>query len=354
MAEAPTVYILYGGDELSLSEFLRDRLILKLGDRSTADLNLTRFDGPSVTMGDLRATCGAMPFLAARRLVIVKDYLGLLAKRAGGKREAEALVELFAELPPTTALVFADYEDIPRNSPVLKWAEAAGASAYVKHFPLPKSGALPGWIVQRARAKGGEFTPRAAQALAAAVSEPLRLVDSEILKLLTYVNFERAVETADVERVTSYAGQANVFEMVDALGLGDGSKALEELHKLLQGKDAVEGYFGVFGMIVRQFRLLLQTRELMDAGAREDEVAAALGLHSYPAGKIYRQARNFTLPALEAIYRKLLEVDEQYKTGEVEGPVALDMLVAELTAGSRFEASRMASGRSHGSWRGGG
>lgn len=332
MAEAPTVYILYGGDELGLSEFLRDRLILKLGDRSTADLNLARFDGPSLTMGALRATCGAMPFLAARRLVIVKDYLGLLAKRAGGKREAEALVELFAELPPTTALVFADYEDIPRNSPVLKWAEAAG-SAYVKHFPLPKSGALPGWIVQRARAKGGEFTPRAAQALAAAVSEPLRLVDSEILKLLTYVNFERPVEAADAERVTPYAGQANVFEMVDALGRGDGPKALEELHGLLESKDAVEGYFAVFGMIVRQFRLLLQTRELMEAGASEGEVAGALGLHRYPAGKIYHQAHNFTLPALEAIYRKLLEVDEMYKTGQVEGPVALDLLVAELTGG---------------------
>ncbi len=49
------------------------------------------------------------------------------------------------------------------------------------------------------------------------------------------------------------------------------------------------------------------------------------------AGSARRQARNFTLPTLEAIYRKLLEVDENYKTGLIEGPAALDLLVGELS-----------------------
>ncbi|MBI4770898.1 MAG: DNA polymerase III subunit delta [Chloroflexi bacterium] len=330
MASTPTVYLLHGDDEFGLAEFVREQLILRLGDPTAAELNLTRFEGKSVNLSELRGACAAMPFLAARRLVLVTDYLRPLTEHAGGKREAEALVEFFPQLPPTTALVFVEHRNLPRSSPVFKWAQSAGEAAFVRQFDLPRGGALISWILKRAKAAGGEFTPPAAQALAIAVGEHPRLVDAEILKLLTYVNFERPVAPADVERLTPYAAEANIFEMVDALGRGEGQIALRELHRLLEDRDRVEGYFMVFGMIVRQFRLLLQTRELLESGARAGDVARELGLHPYPAGKLAQQARNFTLPALEGIYRRLLAVDEGYKTGKIEGITALDTLVAEL------------------------
>jgi hypothetical protein len=37
------------------------------------------------------------------------------------------------------------------------------------------------------------------------------------------------------------------------------------------------------------------------------------------------------MPALETIYRKLLEIDEGIKTGQFSLELALDMLVVELT-----------------------
>ncbi len=341
MADAPTVYLLYGDDEVSLSEFVRDRLISKLGDPALADLNLTRFDGRSVTLADLRGAGSALPFLASRRLVIVTGYLSGLAKRPGGKREAESLVKFFAELPPSTALVFVEVlepmdgrgrEDPLGKSPVVQWARSAGpAAAFVRAFEMPRGAGLPGWVMRRARKQGGQFTPQAAETLAEAVGDLPRLLDSEILKLLTYANFERPVEPEDVERLTPYAGQPNIFTMVDALGHGDGSTAFKELHRLLEGKSPTEAYLSIFPMIVRQFRLLLQAREALESGGGERELARALRLHPYVAEKIARQSQNFTLPALEAIYHKLLEVDEKYKTGQLEGPAALDLLVGDLS-----------------------
>jgi hypothetical protein len=43
------------------------------------------------------------------------------------------------------------------------------------------------------------------------------------------------------------------------------------------------------------------------------------------------QTRNFSTQALERIYHRLLETDEAIKTGQMEGDVALDMLVTALT-----------------------
>jgi hypothetical protein len=42
------------------------------------------------------------------------------------------------------------------------------------------------------------------------------------------------------------------------------------------------------------------------------------------------QAKRFSLPALEAIYHKLQEIDEGAKTSQVPLDLALDLLVIDL------------------------
>ena len=55
--------------------------------------------------------------------------------------------------------------------------------------------------------------------------EDTRVAAQEITKLLTYVDFQRPVGVADVEAVSIVSAQGSVFELVDALGTGDGKKA---------------------------------------------------------------------------------------------------------------------------------
>jgi hypothetical protein len=49
------------------------------------------------------------------------------------------------------------------------------------------------------------------------------------------------------------------------------------------------------------------------------------------AEKVIQQARRFSLPALEAIYHRLLEIDEGAKTSQVPLDLALDTLVVDLS-----------------------
>jgi DNA polymerase-3 subunit delta len=99
---------------------------------------------------------------------------------------------------------------------------------------------------------------------------------------------------------------------------------------LLQRLMSEQDFPSLFGMIVRQFRLLLLAKEVIEGGGRKEEVTRVLGIHPYVAEKLTSQARHFSLPALEAVYRRLLEIDEMIKTGRMEGDVALDAFVAEL------------------------
>ena len=101
------------------------------------------------------------------------------------------------------------------------------------------------------------------------------------------------------------------------------------LRRLLENSDPLP----LFGMIVRQFRLLIQVRELVDENPAQDHfsIAKQIGSHPYPIKKLMPQVKLFTLEQLKKIFHQLSEVDQAIKTGQLEGTLALDLLIASLT-----------------------
>jgi DNA polymerase-3 subunit delta len=348
----PLVYLLHGDDEHAIHKFVA-ALAAKMGDASIADLNTNRLDGRQCSEEDIHSAAFSMPFLAERRLVIVANPLARLTPRKGGDSDEETesvsagkglklarehFIAMLDGLPTTTALVLVivdsrvrrrgewDWEILNPNHWLAKWAQQAGPKAMLRPFPLPTPDEMPGWVRKQAESQGGSFSPLAARALADLAGTDTELASQEIIKLLTYVDYKRSVEEDDVLLLTAQTSQANIFNMVDAIGERNSRRALALLHHLLEQTETPE----LFGMIVRQFRLLLQTREILDEGGNETQVTAELKLNPYVTPKLCKQARSFTLPGLEDIYRRLLAMDEAIKTSQIPADVAFDTLIAEI------------------------
>lgn len=335
----PRFYLLHGLDEFAMTEFVDD-LIAEMGDPATASLNIARFEGRAVTLTDVEAACGAMPFLCDFRLVIVEGWLTKLLSRSeeaegeeadaprssvSAKETLSALAAYLEAQPDTVRLVLLERRELPEKNAVVR--AALGKSwALVRKFDLPKGEELVKWIRARAKTEGGEFTREGAQALAEAEHDP-RALGNEIAKLLAYVNFTRPVDGADVNALTPAGSEARIFDFVDFIGQRKGAAAQRELNKLLDKEEPLY----VLGMMVRQFRYILLAKELLELRRNEAEVAHTLNLHHYPAGKVCAQSRNFSMLGLERIYHRLLECDAEIKTGRTDSAVALDVLVAELT-----------------------
>jgi DNA polymerase-3 subunit delta len=334
-------YVFHGPDEFSQAEQIAE-FQARMGDQAMASLNTIRLDGRKITLGELRHACDAIPFMAARRLVIVDGLLTRLGGRrrrgagegeegiepSAGRQDTELaqLLEYLPGMPETTRLIFVEDELLDKKHPILALAKQQG-SGYVKDFVPPTRGTLSQWISRRAEAKGGRIVPRAAEALTAYVGQDLRLLDQELEKLLTYVGSERPVKEEDVHLLTPYVREANIFEMVDAIGLGNGQRALSLLHKLLEENKAP---LYLLSMIVRQFRILLQVKDLLGRNVAPGAIPHELDLHPYVAEKAVAQARSFSLERLECIYRRLLETDLAIKTGQMEDLLALDTLIVDL------------------------
>ena len=344
----PVVYILHGDDEFAMAKYVDAMYKLLSDDPTLADLNFTRLDGRTLNDNDLQTATGSMPFLAERRLVVL---LHPFARQPEGSQRAaraqfqEAFLARLNRLPDTAALVLViedhrrrdDWEVLPETHWLMEWARQAGEKALVKTFSLPTPAEMQKWIRKQAEKAGedkglrGQFTAQAALALVEQVGTDTRVAALEIEKLLDYVNYARPVEQDDVANLTTRLDQPNIFAMVDALGSRDGHKAAAELHILLETQDPLS----LFGMIARQFRLLLLVREVMDQGGGPGQAAELLRgepfrVTPFTASKLYKQASQFSLPGLEAIYRRLLALDETFKTSQMEPSVALDAFIAEL------------------------
>lgn len=335
--EKPIVYILRGDDRQAVDSHL-STFFASLGNADMAEMNTSRLEGKAATLNDLRAVSLALPFLTERRLVIVEDALEPYSGR-GKQKVREDFLDLMESLPPTTALVLI-VPDIPKFSRysgrgwetlkdshwLIKWTKTVGRRALLIDCALPTEDKMPLWIQNKAVALGGQFTNEAALLLRDYIGNDTRHAIQEITKLLTYVGFERPVEGKDVALLTVRDHQSDIFALVDAIGNRDGHKALEMLRILLDEMD----FIPLFGMVIRQFRLLIQACELLELGGTEGDLVKTLGLHPFVAKKIYAQAKKFNLSDLEKIYHHLLEIDLGEKTGRMPGEVALDMLIARM------------------------
>lgn len=329
MAAAPSFYIFHGDDELRIEEEIA-KLIAKSGDAANAGLNTAEYDGTSTPLPEILGAAMAYPFLSDRRLVIVKDLLTHITRKGAGetgKKAVQLLLDQLPELPSWTKVIFIERSKLAETNKVLVKAREKDGNGFEKAFMVSKDSTS--WIVKRAKEYEAEIAPQAAAALASVIGTDLRRADNELLKLISYVDGERAITAQDVALLTPYVADANVFEMTEALALGRADRAAAIAHQLLEQQEDI---FRLFGSIISHFRNLLLAKEhLAFGGSRESaEIGRAIGAHPYTAQKAAEQSRRFTLSQLEQIYRSLHDYDVKMKTGRIDPKLALDLLIIGL------------------------
>jgi DNA polymerase-3 subunit delta len=327
-AKSPkTFYILHGDDDFSLDQEVSN-LRSKMGD-DNGDLNTSEFDGAAVSPAEVLGAVSSYPFLSDKRLAIVKGMIGWITRKGAGetgKKAVEQWVSALPNLPGWSRLVFIERQTLPDSNKLVKLAREL-ENGYEKTFAAPKDST--GWILRRAKdAYGAEIQPPAAAALASVIGNDLRRADNELVKLISYVDGARPITEDDVSLLTPYVAEAEIFKMVDALAEGRAGDALAMMHRLLMEKD--NDPFKIYGMIVRQFRLLLTAKEFLVGGGYPNQMGEELHMNPFVAKKMTQQARAFSLSQLEQVYRALLDNDIRMKTGRIEPKLALDLLVAGL------------------------
>ncbi|MFC2035224.1 DNA polymerase III subunit delta [Chloroflexota bacterium] len=328
------MYILSGQDEFSLTQSL-EQIKRDTGDQAILATNTTTLDGQQVDLGQLKIVCETMPFLAERRLVIIKGLLERFEAKGKSRRhrktnsvtsrqdECRSFSTYLSKIPDSTILVLIESRIVSNNPAFRELTD----KAEVKSFPLLRGDKLRQWIQSRVMEEGSSISPQSVNLLAKLVGSNLWIMASEINKLVSFTSGHR-IEQDDINALVSYTQQDNVFTMVDAIVESKAELAEQLLEQLLQ-RGAAPAYLLV--MLSRQIRMIVRAKELGNQGIPKAEIQHRLSLTSeFTLRKTLDQARRYSLIRLKRIYHQLLEADLSIKTGEYSGELTLNILVAEL------------------------
>lgn len=307
------VYLIAGAEPLLREDALRalEEHALEPGTR---DFNFDRLDGASLSAGELLDAVRALPVLAPRRLVVVRDPEGRRRNAAAlGEALSTAIPELLArsELDVILAVVAAKLDRRAR------FVKACAEPAVLVACDPPKGAkAVQAFITEEAARQGITLASGSARALANRVGPHLLLLRQELAKAALYAD-GGAVTPAHVDELASETADAPIWDLTDAIGGGALSDALPVLARM-QAAGAPGPV--LLGSLASHFRKLARVR-----------TGGAVAGHPFAVKKLEEQARRYTAPQLRGCLAAIHDADEALKgRGGLSQEIVLERLVLTL------------------------
>lgn len=319
------ILFLYGADTYRSKRKLDEIRAKYLRDLDPSGLNLQQFDAEQAGLDEIRAGINAAPFLAGKRLVIVRD-----AVASAKKKEGEAFAALLESVPESTILVVHERADAETLEGAPAYEKLKGGKFYPEFKPMnPRE--LQAWVLQEAAARGVEFPKDALAAyLPTAGTDAWKIVgELDAMAASARAAVRKNIDLVDIRDFSHTHTEESVFDFLDAVGTRRADLAAKLVDRLLsQGETEVS----LLSRLQAHVRGLLVASELSSAGeASKDRLARELNMHPFAAAKVLSQSRYHKLADLERLFIWLVDADERLKKGGWPKPrMALDVFLAQL------------------------
>ena len=221
---------------------------------------------------------------------------------------------------PTTSLLF-----IAEGMPA-EFLRGVQDGAF--QFKRPSQREIPSWIRAIAQGLGKEIDPEAVGYMQEAIGNDLQGLRNELTKVSLYIGDKGRIEGKDVEGVVSDVRATTIFELTKAIGERDLKRTFRALERIWESG---EPPLRILGMISRQFRHLLITKEILAHGGGAEEIKKQIGTpNPYYLKELSAQAQGFSQQALQKAMRNLWETDLSLKRSPLSKRLLLEGLVITL------------------------
>jgi DNA polymerase III subunit delta len=311
------ILFLYGSESYLLKQKL-EQVIERAKARGTTDDGITKIDGGEAKLGQVRQALSAGSLFSAGRVVIIRDWL---ANHPAS--DNDRLVELLEGAAESTVIAVAEFSEPDRRLGAVKRLGKLASKSW-QFAPLEPGPAVQ-WLTETAAERSIKFDRAIARKVVDLAGTDLWLLSNELDKLGAAARGQ-AVTEAMVDHLVASQEEGNIWELVDALGQGDGRRAAKHLRQLMADG---EPPLRIFAMVVRQYRILLGVRSLLEAGASDAQMARQLGAHPFAIKKARTPAGKYSVDDLKSIFDQLADLDLAMKTGRRDPEEALELFVLE-------------------------
>ena len=292
---------------------LRRRLNQLIGEfvSEQGELALERIEAESVDLQAILDAVQSLPFLAARKMVVVRDL-------SANKPAAEAIEQIISSVEDSTDLII--YEPAPDKR--TSYFKVLKSKTELEEFNELDTRSLANWLADEAKKQGGQLGLADANYLVERIGANQQMLASELGKLLTY---DPQVTRANIDLLTEPTPQGKIFELLDAAFGGNKKRALKLYEE--QRAQRVEPQ-AILAMIAWQLQLLALAKYSKDKPATT--VAKDAGLNPYPVTKAKNLAAKISKNELNKMVDEALDIDWRGKTTAIDLDEALKTYITTL------------------------
>jgi len=328
------VYLFFG-DEPFLMERALAEIVGLVVDPQLRDVTISVFEADSVDQKTICSEARTVPFLAAKRLVVVRKAHRLEL------RSRKAPVALYLDNPcSTTCLVLiaaqmgerqkkGETRDT-RKKRQSKLVSLAGRHGVVVNFPALNAREVIRWVEGEVARLGKKISPRAAAELQQLAGKSLSQVNNELQKVVTYVGAKERIDHHDVIAAVSDVHHETTYALADAFGDQNVVEALEVLDILIRdGEKATTILWRMNWQLNRLYTALM----LLEQGIKPQEIARQLRVMPFYRRRFFEQTRKFTMERLRKLFQVLVDAELQLKSTSIDPRLLLELVIVKMCGG---------------------
>jgi len=276
------------GDEPYLIDQLVNYAEHKILSEAEAGFNLTIFYGRDANWPDVINACRRYPMFAERQVVLLKE--------AQQMKDIEKL-EGYVDNPLSSTVFVVSYKDKKVDSRT-KFAKTLKSKGEVFSTKKLYDNQLPDWANNMIQHHGLTISPKALHLLVDHIGNDLSRIQNEIEKLAVNLGARKNITEDDIENYIGVSKEFNVFELQDAMGKKDLSKAIRIIQYFEKNPKAapiqliLPSLYGFFSKVFMIF----------GAGTTDEKaIATAIGINPYFIKDYMQAAKNYGHPGVEKI-----------------------------------------------------
>ena len=327
--ELAPVYLLYG-EEHYFSEQAAARIQSLAVSPGFESFNFQRFEGEKLDFSELEDACDALPMMAERKCVLVKD----LDLEKLNKPELDRLLALVQEPNPSTVLILLQVSaaiNPKKSAKSRKISEAAEKSGVVCAFSFKDKTTLKRALSERARKAYIRMELPVAEALIERCSSDYTLLVQELDKLIAYVG-EGEITEADVDECCVRSIDASAFDLAKAVLNRNFDLAFQLLDELFFLRQEAMMILGALSMA---FGDLYRAKCAQAAGRTPEQMSVDV---RYPKNRqfavknAFRDVRKLDSAQFRLCLSALYEADRLLKSSRLDDRLILEQMLGKMRA----------------------
>lgn len=331
------VYTLLGTEFILAEEWIY-ALSRRLSEQTGETVTPARYTFDEGGLESALLACQSLSLFQSTQLVVLNHVWPAGAGKAPSKAKGDVEeLESYLENPlPTNVLVIV--------VPTEKFDERKKLTKRLKQYPIidctvPKDAPARQLLLELASRWRVDIDKPAVEELWRRALSVSRAA-SEMKKLWTYTDGIQ-IRELHVRELVAPPADDNIFTWIDGVVTGDVERAFSALEDIVRaGYDA----FALFGMIVRQLRLMWYAKALGGRGYSAQQIAAEAGAHPYAVQVAMRQSSHVSTTDLEELLTVVADMEYAVKSGRRDGTQALEYVLSNCVM--KLRRSKVRFGRS--------